>query len=359
MESSADVLGHVAPGSAQLRGQEGICRTVWDLEDPAALRVYRKAKAGHLRGVSVGYEVHRYEVVPAADGQPELRIAVDWTPREVTACPVGADPKAGFRAFERTSPCSLVYRSLPPAAQAATGINMTQLLNRDMAEMEKVVAAIKAFLDGAVLKTDNDKELAAYKIHAICMGNASTPADPPAEEVGADGGTMAADNAAVADAAREVTGLKGASEVVRALYSLSVKSDRVSTLSKEVSERSASLRKARLDKAVEAKLLTPAKRALVDGWLRSGKVDDAWLDEELGAAVPQVDTSVIEPPDTKPAAPTSTRAALTPEALVASPAFSEFVKKQGYDEKEALLTARSWIKVNGPTAVFEAPSARF
>jgi hypothetical protein len=97
------VIGSVVPGTARIESGRGIARVrLSEREDVAP--VWEDIRNGHIRAVSIGYQVHRYEVTRSENG-PELWRAVDWTPFEISAVPVGADPAAGFRSSDRLSPC--------------------------------------------------------------------------------------------------------------------------------------------------------------------------------------------------------------------------------------------------------------
>lgn len=116
------VLGSVVAGSARIEGGLGIAGIRLTGAPDAAPAVARIME-GTVAAVSVGYRVHRYEIVKA-DGQRELWRAVDWEPLEISAVPIGADPGARVRsdgpgAAERLHPCILVRRE-PTAAPAAT-----------------------------------------------------------------------------------------------------------------------------------------------------------------------------------------------------------------------------------------------
>ncbi len=97
------VMGSVLPESARIEDGRGIATLRMsergDVED-----VWRDIQAGHLRAVSIGYQVHRYEI-SKPDGGRELWRAVDWTPFEISAVAVGADPAAGFRSPQDLHDC--------------------------------------------------------------------------------------------------------------------------------------------------------------------------------------------------------------------------------------------------------------
>jgi len=102
------VIGSVVPGSARIENGKGIARIRLSERD-AVDDIWRDIEAGHIRAVSIGYQVHRFEISKPEGGR-ELWRAVDWTPFEISAVPVGADPAAGFRARDPINDCVLHRR---------------------------------------------------------------------------------------------------------------------------------------------------------------------------------------------------------------------------------------------------------
>ncbi|MFN4125757.1 prohead protease/major capsid protein fusion protein [Pannonibacter indicus] len=102
------VIGSVVPGSARIENGRGIA-LVRISERADVEPIWRDIQAGHIRAVSIGYQVHRFDI-SKPDGGRELWRAVDWTPFEVSAVPVGADPAAGFRAKGEHHDCVLHRR---------------------------------------------------------------------------------------------------------------------------------------------------------------------------------------------------------------------------------------------------------
>lgn len=94
------VIGSVVPDSARIENGLGIA-TIRLSEREDVEPIWRDIVAGHIRAVSIGYQVHRYEV-NKPEGTREVWRAVDWTPFEISAVPVGADPAAGFRSNHTT-----------------------------------------------------------------------------------------------------------------------------------------------------------------------------------------------------------------------------------------------------------------
>lgn len=102
------VIGSVVPGSARIENGRGVAQ-VRISERADVEPIWRDIQAGHIRAVSIGYQVHRFDI-SKPDGGRELWRAVDWTPFEISAVPVGADPAAGFRANGEHHDCVLHRR---------------------------------------------------------------------------------------------------------------------------------------------------------------------------------------------------------------------------------------------------------
>lgn len=115
------VIGSVVPGSARVENGRGVAQ-VRISERADVEPIWRDIQAGHIRAVSIGYQVHRFEV-SKPEAARELWRAVDWTPFEVSAVPVGADPAAGFRAQSPLHDCVLHRRDVPSTTTGA--ISMT------------------------------------------------------------------------------------------------------------------------------------------------------------------------------------------------------------------------------------------
>ena len=124
------VIGSVVPGSARIENGRGVAQ-VRISERADVEPIWRDIQAGHIRAVSIGYQVHRFEV-SKPEAARELWRAVDWTPFEVSAVPVGADPAAGFRAQSPLYDCVLHRRDVPPPTTGA--IPMTDKSNDPAAE---------------------------------------------------------------------------------------------------------------------------------------------------------------------------------------------------------------------------------
>jgi hypothetical protein len=128
------VIGSVVPGSARIENGRGIA-LVRISERADVEPIWRDIQAGHIRAVSIGYQVHRFDI-SKPDGGRELWRAVDWTPFEVSAVPVGADPAAGFRAKGEHHDCVLHRRDAPTQEGASPMTDKTQTPARDAAPIQ-------------------------------------------------------------------------------------------------------------------------------------------------------------------------------------------------------------------------------
>lgn len=94
---AAGVLGIVE--NVNFANQEGRATLRFSKRDDVE-PIFQDVKDGILRGISVGYRVHKYmEMNPlrAAGETPQYR-AIDWEPMEISFAPIQADPKSAVRA---------------------------------------------------------------------------------------------------------------------------------------------------------------------------------------------------------------------------------------------------------------------
>ncbi len=127
------VIGSVAPNSARIENGRGVATVrLSEREDVEA--IWRDIQAGHIRAVSIGYQVHRYEVSKPEGGR-ELWRAVDWTPFEISAVPVGADPAAGFRSTETLHACVVHRAGAVPKTERTSTMNDEDIETGEAAEV--------------------------------------------------------------------------------------------------------------------------------------------------------------------------------------------------------------------------------
>lgn len=106
LNSGAPLLN--AHSSWELRDVIGVVERAWieNGEGRALVRfsqredadeVFRDVKDGILRNISVGYAVHRYDVVEEEDDKLPTYRATDWEPMELSIVPIGFDDGAKIR----------------------------------------------------------------------------------------------------------------------------------------------------------------------------------------------------------------------------------------------------------------------
>lgn len=113
-----DVIGAVVPGSARISKGTGKAAIKIDAGDENA-SIVRKIKDGIIQNVSVGYRVHRFEVI-RGEGTVPLYRAVDWEPFEISLVPIGADAGAGIRSNPHTYPCEIFQPQSQPQLKENT-----------------------------------------------------------------------------------------------------------------------------------------------------------------------------------------------------------------------------------------------
>jgi hypothetical protein len=101
-----------------------------DPQDPVN-RAWTRVKGGHLRGVSVGYQVLAYTDIPAGEkkkvgdryftAKPErrLRVSTEWVVHELSLTPIGADKKALTRSKGMAPPVVTGFRAALPPIQGS------------------------------------------------------------------------------------------------------------------------------------------------------------------------------------------------------------------------------------------------
>lgn len=95
--SLSDVLGSVMPGTVRVENGELIGRVQF-ADTPDVADTMAKVRAGHIKKVSIGYQVYAFETRDPGDGKRIEMRAVDWEPVEVSFVPLPAEFAAGVRA---------------------------------------------------------------------------------------------------------------------------------------------------------------------------------------------------------------------------------------------------------------------
>lgn len=110
--SVSDILGSVVPGTARIEGGKAIATLRFSRRE-AVEPIWTDVVDGHLRFVSVGYRVHKFEEETGSTNKLPVRLAVDWEPFEVSMVPMPADAGAKVRAGQpvEVNQCVIVLAS--------------------------------------------------------------------------------------------------------------------------------------------------------------------------------------------------------------------------------------------------------
>ena len=139
----SDVIGVVE--KAWLEGEEGRALVRFSQREDVE-GIFRDVQDGILRNISVGYAVHRYEVVEEEDDKLPTYRAVDWEPLELSLVPIGFDDGAKIRSAQtaadykgqRFNTIFEVREAQKPLDQPAAVANTTE--ENPMTEEEKRAA---------------------------------------------------------------------------------------------------------------------------------------------------------------------------------------------------------------------------
>ncbi|QZB00941.1 Mu-like prophage major head subunit gpT family protein [Pseudomonas mandelii] len=139
----SDVIGVVE--KAWLEGEEGRALVRFSQREDVE-GIFRDVQDGILRNISVGYAVHRYEVVEEEDDKLPTYRAVDWEPLELSLVPIGFDDGAKIRSAQtaadykgqRFNTIFEVREAHQPLDQPAAVANTTE--ENPMTEEEKRAA---------------------------------------------------------------------------------------------------------------------------------------------------------------------------------------------------------------------------
>lgn len=123
------VLGVVVDDSVRIEGGKGYARIKFSDRDDVE-PIWRDIKAGIIRNVSVGYQVHEYRITEK-DGARDHYLAVDWEPMEISAVTIGADPEAQMRSQEQRSPNPCVLTRQDTIAAAAAELKGTTMSGKN------------------------------------------------------------------------------------------------------------------------------------------------------------------------------------------------------------------------------------
>lgn len=96
--SIRNIVGSVVPGSAKLESGKGVATLRFDRSSDDGRAAEAKVAAGHVRSVSIGYQIHGTRTEKRADG-PDAITVTDFEPFEISLVAVPADAGAGLRSL--------------------------------------------------------------------------------------------------------------------------------------------------------------------------------------------------------------------------------------------------------------------
>lgn len=139
--------------------------------------IFQDVKDKILRGISVGYLVHRFEKMPESDGeQIPTWEARDWEPKEISLVPIGADSGAAVRSHGNlSSECVFINtiaergekeKSMPevnqtPAVQTPAPVDTKAIAQEATAAERKRVAEIQGLVRKLNLPVEFEQKLIA------------------------------------------------------------------------------------------------------------------------------------------------------------------------------------------------------
>lgn len=223
----SSVLGVI--DSATIDATEGRCIARFSRR-PDVEPYWQDVADGIIRNVSVGYDIHRIEMIsPAEEGGTWTYLIVDWEPCEISLVPVGADAGAGTRTApqenQRTVRCAFIT---PPAAAGTTEeVPMPKKVREAAAAAKRRadqqrnarLAQLRAGAAGSAVRTEgseddetdgemeDDPEDPEDDPDA---DNEPDPEDPDTEEEDAEGERSGRASAIRASERRRITGIRNA-----------------------------------------------------------------------------------------------------------------------------------------------------
>lgn len=120
------VLGSVVPGTARIENGQGIAR-IRLAKTPDVADTVAKIIDGHIRSVSVGYNVHTYQRTETP-GERTIMHAIDWEPVELSMVVVPFDPAAQVRSEGSHMPD--IIENPTPAPRARGGVTADYIRDR-------------------------------------------------------------------------------------------------------------------------------------------------------------------------------------------------------------------------------------
>jgi len=165
-ESVSKVLGSFRSGrvAATEHGPSLVGRTHYSTVKEAD-DAFTKVKEGHVTDVSIGYEVLAHIWVKdgesvSMDGKTfdgPMRIGVEWIPRELSLCPIGADESAKFRNQQPPAPAAGHNKEKAMAKTTAAGGKQTAAPGSGETKRAGVLARLRSVLIALGLRAEEEE----------------------------------------------------------------------------------------------------------------------------------------------------------------------------------------------------------
>ena len=135
--SLSSVIGVVE--SARMVDGQGVA-TIRFSSNESVEPIFRDVKDGILRNISVGYQVHRYEVIEEEGVKIPTYRATDWEPMELSLVPIGFDAGAQVRSADPKVLTEFVRKMAAPAATVETEMTDEEKRAADKLAADKLAA---------------------------------------------------------------------------------------------------------------------------------------------------------------------------------------------------------------------------
>lgn len=87
-----------------------LCARVRFSSRPEVAGIFQDVVDGIVKGISVGYEIYKFEREERPNGARPIYRAIDWMPSELSLAPVPADIDSGIRAVQQQHPVEIVRK---------------------------------------------------------------------------------------------------------------------------------------------------------------------------------------------------------------------------------------------------------
>lgn len=89
-----------------------LCARVRFSSRPEVAGIFQDVVDGIVKGISVGYEIYKFEREERPNGARPIYRAIDWMPSELSLAPVPADIDSGIRAVQQQHPVEIINKRI-------------------------------------------------------------------------------------------------------------------------------------------------------------------------------------------------------------------------------------------------------